>query len=215
MDSGCRVMLVAFEFDGVFYVSNLWEGGLGGGGVVASSYLERCLIQYLKRPWLGLDLGGFPLDSLPPYWTGFSIGFFFSGFSTGFFCRFLHWILLPLLHNRAWGVLHWIFCHYFIIGLGGFSAGGEGGAPGIFFRLSFSTGFFAILGEFSMGFFRPPAIVWIVPHGFVDLQGFQIIIKTVSPAITLVRLQQQSELSLAPSIGLSVMHHFLRPGEES
>ena len=23
------VMLVAFEFDGVFYVSNQWEGGLG------------------------------------------------------------------------------------------------------------------------------------------------------------------------------------------
>ena len=110
------------------------------GGLVASSYLER-LILCLKRLWFGLDLGGSPLGSLPPdatglnsvvgvlHWTrgGFSIGFFATGcyrtglvcggFSIGFFFRVLHWVLLPLLHNRAWVVLRWggfsmgFFCH--------------------------------------------------------------------------------------------------------
>ena len=45
-------------------------------------------------------------------------------------------VLLPLLHERAWGVLHWFFCHYFIRGLGRFSAGGWGWGGG------FSIGFF-------------------------------------------------------------------------
>ena len=41
-----------------------------------SSYLERCLIQYFKRPWLGLDLGGSPLDSLPPESTAYDLCYF-------------------------------------------------------------------------------------------------------------------------------------------
>ena len=94
-----------------------------GGGLVASSYLER-LILCLKRLWFGLDLGGSPLGSLPPdatglnsvvgvlHWTrgGFSIGFFATGcYRTG------------LVRG---GFSIGFFCHYFIIGLGGFSAGG-------------------------------------------------------------------------------------------
>ena len=53
----------------------------GGGGLVASSYLER-LILCLKRLWFGLDLGGSPLGSLPPDATGLNCrgG---SPFSTG------------------------------------------------------------------------------------------------------------------------------------
>ena len=30
-DSGCRVILVAFKFDCIFYVGSLREGWLGGG----------------------------------------------------------------------------------------------------------------------------------------------------------------------------------------